>query len=143
MKLPPEAAEETKDLDQLKPIDHAVIALPHAPVYKIHRYFARRPWSVFRELIKHYSNPGSVVLDPFSGGGVTLVEGLAIHRKVFGVDFNPMATFITAMELASADLKNLRIEFDEVRSRVAQDIRPLYKSQCRNCKGEAHADWYE
>ena len=60
--------EQLKDLDSLKPIDHAVVAKPHTPVYKMHRCFARRPWSVFRELIQHYSNPGSVILDPFCGG---------------------------------------------------------------------------
>ena len=65
--------DDLKDLDKLKPIDHAVVAKPHTPVYKMHRYFARRPWSVFRSLIEHYSNPGSIVLDPFCGGG-TVVE---------------------------------------------------------------------
>ncbi len=59
----------------------------------MHRYFARRPWSVFRELIAHYSNPGSIILDPFCGGGVTVVEGLRLGRKVIGVDINPLATF--------------------------------------------------
>jgi len=57
--------EDLKDLDNLKPIDHAVIAKPHTPVYKMHRYFARRPWSVFRAFIEHYSNPGSIILSPF------------------------------------------------------------------------------
>jgi len=57
-----EEKEEIKDLDNIKPIDHGTIAKPHTPVYKMHRYFARRPYSVFRELIKHYSNPGSIIL---------------------------------------------------------------------------------
>jgi len=61
-------AESLKDLDNLKPIDHAVVAKPHTPVYKMHTYFARRPWSVFRSLIEHYSNSGSIILDPFCGG---------------------------------------------------------------------------
>ena len=65
--------DELKDLDNIKPIDHAVVAKPHTPVYKMHRYFARRPWSVFRALIEHYSNPGSIIIDPFCGG-VTVVE---------------------------------------------------------------------
>jgi DNA modification methylase len=66
--------DELKDLDNLKPIDHAVVAKPHTPVYKMHRYFARRPWSVFRSLVEHYSNPGSIILDLFCGGGITVVE---------------------------------------------------------------------
>jgi hypothetical protein len=30
----------------------------HTPVYKLHKYFARRPQNVFRRLIKHYTRPG-------------------------------------------------------------------------------------
>jgi hypothetical protein len=106
--------ENLKDLDNLKPIDHAVIARPHTPVYKMHRYFARRPWSVFRSLIEHYSNPGSIILDPFCGGGVTVVEGLRLGRKVIGVDINPLATFITRMEVIDVDLDELKDAFEQV-----------------------------
>ena len=84
--MPPETV---KDLDHLCPIDHAVIAQPHTPVYKMHRYFARRPWSVFRALIEHYSDPGSIILDPFCGGGVTVVEGL----QITAVDKYALPTF--------------------------------------------------
>lgn len=37
------ADEELKDLDNIQPINYAVPAKPHTPVYKMHRYFARRP----------------------------------------------------------------------------------------------------
>ena len=110
MKPPPETSEEIKDLDHLKPMDHAVIALQHSFVYKMHRYFARRPWSVFRELVEHYTNEGSIVLDPFCGGGVTVFEGVRLGRKVIGVDLIPLATFITRMELAKVDLQQLRAD---------------------------------
>ncbi len=66
--------ENLKDLDNLKPIDHAVVAKPHTPVYKMHRYFARRPWSVFRALIEYYSNLGSIILDLLYSEFVTVVE---------------------------------------------------------------------
>jgi DNA modification methylase len=91
-------ADNVKDLDNLRPIDHAVIARPHTPVYKMHRYFARRPWSVFHELIKHYTNPGSIILDPFCGGGVTVVEGLRLGRKVIGVDISLVAPGLSKMK---------------------------------------------
>jgi len=143
MKLPPEPPEEIKDLDNLKPIDHAVVALPHTPVYKMHRYFARRPWSVFRELIKHYSNPGSIVLDPFCGGGVTVFEGLATGRKVVGVDFNPMAVFITRMEAEIRDIKGLEEAFKTITHKSQGDILELYETACPQCGGSACAVWIE
>jgi len=135
--------DDFKDLDNLKPIDHAVIARPHTPVYKMHRYFARRPWSVFRAIIEHYSNPGSVVLDPFCGGGVTLVEGLRLGRKVIGVDINPLATFITRLEISEIDLDELREGFRRISEKTAQQILALYQCKCRKCGADATLRWLE
>jgi len=138
-----ETEEPIKDLDNLKPIDHGVIAYPHTPVYKMHRYFARRPWSVFNELIRHYSNPGSIILDPFCGGGVTVVEGLKLKRKVIGVDLNPMATFITRMEVIDVDLNELKKAFSEIEKAVKDEIQELYLTVCPKCKTETPAEWFE
>jgi len=143
MKLPPETAEEIKDLDNLRPIDHAVIALPHTPVYKMHRYFARRPWSVFRELIKHYSNPGNIILDPFCGGGVTVVEGVSLGRKIIGVDFNPLATFVTLTQIVDVDLRHLAQAFHELELAVKERVESLYMTTCPKCRKQTPADWFE
>lgn len=135
--------EIIKDLDNIKPIDHGTIAKPHTPVYKMHRYFARRPYSVFSELIKHYSNPGSIILDPFCGGGVTVVEGLRLKRKVIGVDINPMATFITRMEVIDVDLEELQKAFEEIEAKVKDEILELYMTKCPKCGKETPAEWFE
>ena len=78
-----------------------VIAAAHTPPYKIHRYFARRPWNVFSEIINTYSCAGDVVLDPFMGGGVSIYEGLALGRKVIGYDLNPLSKFIVETMIES------------------------------------------
>ena len=135
--------DDLKDLDNLKPIDHAVVAKPHTPVYKMHRYFARRPWSVFRALIEHYSNPGSIILDPFCGGGVTVVEGLRLGRKVIGVDINPMATFITEMEIIPADLEDLKHASETIADKIKAEILSWYETTCAKCKSKVVADYFE
>jgi len=135
--------DDLKDLDNLKPIDHAVVAKPHTAVYKMHRYFARRPWSVFRFLIEHYSNPGSIVLDSFCGGGVTVVEGLRLRRKVIGVDINPLATFVTRCEVLPCDLDQLEKEFERIEAEVKDKIDSLYLTKCPKCKKKVPADWFE
>lgn len=136
-------SEEIKDLDKVEPIDYGVIAKPHTPVYKMHRFFARRPYSVFNELIRHYSNPGSIVLDPMCGGGVTIIEGLRLRRKVIGVDLNPMATFITKMEAIGVNLDKLKQAFWELNDKVKNDITNLYLTNCPECSREVPADWFE
>lgn len=135
--------EGIKDLDDLKPIDHATLAKPHTPIYKMHRYFARRPYSVFNELVKHYSNPGSMVLDPFCGGGVTVVESLRLRRRIVGIDLNPMATFITKMEAIDVNLNELEGTFKKIEEHVGNEILELYKTECPKCKKETYAEWFE
>ncbi len=75
----------------VSPIKAPVVAKGHPPIYRMHRFFARRPHNVFEAIIKHYLNPSDITLDPFCGGGVTVAEGLRARRKVIGIDVNPMA----------------------------------------------------
>lgn len=46
-------------------INSTVKALSHTPQYKMHKYFARRPYNVFSNLIEYYSDKGQIVLDIF------------------------------------------------------------------------------
>lgn len=87
IKITLERIEPTQLIKPLK-------AAPHTPPYKIHKYFARRPWNVFDQLIRAVSEEGELVLDPFCGGGVTVYEGVKAGRRVIGIDVNPLATFI-------------------------------------------------
>ena len=107
----------------VSPISIPVVAKGHPPIYRMHRYFARRPYNVFEGIIKHYSNPGDIILDPFCGGGVTVVEGLRAKRKVIGIDINPMATFITRMEITSTPLNDLEIAKEQISEAVREKIR--------------------
>lgn len=116
---------------------------PHTPVYKMHKYFARRPWNVFRDLIAQYSSPDEIILDPFSGGGVTVVEALRLKRKIVGVDVNPLAIYITKMETAPLDLERFQNEIARVSENTKEQILSLYSTRCAKCNSKAYADWYE
>jgi len=118
-------------------------AKPHTPVYTMHKYFARRPWNIFNELISHYSEPGEIVLDPFCGGGVTVVEALKLRRKAIGVDVNPIAAYATKMECSSLDLQQFQQSFYELSERVGEEISSLYATTCIKCRSETIADWLE
>lgn len=105
-----------------KPIEIPIKAKAHTAPYKVHKYFARRPYNVFRNLIDHYSNPNDIVLDVFCGGGVTIYEGLAIDRKVIGVDLNPLATFITEMQIQQVD----PIGFEQFATEILEELEENY-----------------
>jgi SAM-dependent methyltransferase len=120
-----------------------VEAKPHTAVYRMHKYFARRPWNVFNELISHYSSPGEIVLDPFCGGGVTVVETLKSKRKAVGVDLNPVATYVTAMQSRPLDLEPFEAAFYQLSKKVGREISSFYLTRCADCDLDAVADWLE
>jgi DNA modification methylase len=130
-----------------KPTPSAILQLaeakPHTPIYTMHKYFARRPWNVFSQLVSQYSSPDDIVLDPFCGGGTTVVESLKLGRKAIGVDVNPLATYITRMECESLSLEAFRQDFYQVREAAQTEIQSLYATKCEKCGKESIVRWIE
>lgn len=118
-------------------------SLGHTPIYKTHKYFARRPHNVFRALIEHYVPPGGVVLDCFGGGGVTVVEALTARRRAISYDLNPIATLIQLGETAEISEDRFRHLAGAVQERVAEAFRSAFSTACRRCNAIAHVRWFE
>ncbi len=134
------------------------------PIYQMSKWWARRRSSVFRAMLiaaatqapedhnhaaKHvwdhyYANhqkAGSFkklrVLDPFMGGGTTLVEGSRLGFQLTGIDLNPVAWFICKNELACSDPELVSKLFDEIEAEVKPQIQPFYTTTCpRGHKGK-------
>lgn len=70
-------------------------------------YFTRQTWNVVKEYIKNFSMPGDLVLDPFGGSGITLVEALMIERKAIHIDLNPLSVFIVKSLIAPVNTTDL------------------------------------
>ncbi len=127
----------------ISPFSEILEAKLHTPVYTMHKYFARRPWNVFNELISHYTSRGDIVLDPFCGGGVTAVESLKLGRKTIGVDLNPLATYVTEMECRPVSIETFQQALSKVRKIAQPEISALYRTKCGKCSSDAVADWIE
>lgn len=127
----------------VRPIEAPVLAQEHTPIYRMHRYYARRPHNVFAKLIQHYSDPGDLILDPFCGGGVTVVEGLKLRRRTIGIDVNPLATWITQVEAEPIDLEVFESLFTSWISAIQRGLMELYKAKCTMCGKNGIAEWYE
>ena len=66
--------------------------------HNFYRYPARFSPVFASTAIRIFSKPGDLVLDPFMGGGTTLVEAMASGRSVIGADINSLAAFITRVK---------------------------------------------
>jgi hypothetical protein len=58
--------------------------------------------------IKSFTRPGDLVLDPFCGGGTTLVEALSLGRRAVGIDINSLATFVTRAKTTPISIHDKR-----------------------------------
>jgi hypothetical protein len=108
------------------------------PIYQMHKWFARRASCVFRaillgalkpagtnimeEFYRDHTNDldtrGKIVLDPFMGGGTTVVEALRLGCKVVGIELNPVAWFIVKTEVEPVDLAELDAAFERLANRI-------------------------
>lgn len=66
--------------------------------HEFYRYPARFSPAFASAAITAFTHPGELVLDPFVGGGTTLVEAMATGREAIGSDLNQLATFITTVK---------------------------------------------
>lgn len=106
------------------------------PLYRMHKYWARKPWYVVGTYLKHFTKEGELVLDPFSGSGVVGIEAIANNRKAVLVDLNPIATFITKNTArVDFELSALLKAYEEIRANCETEIRELYllDEKCPSC----------
>lgn len=66
--------------------------------HTFYKYPARFSPVFVREVIAMWTRSGDVVLDPFVGGGTTLVEAMAAGRSAVGIDINQLAVFVTKVK---------------------------------------------
>jgi hypothetical protein len=85
----------------------ALAAHDQSPVsgltHNYYRYPARFSPTFARAAIDAYSKPGDWILDPFMGGGTTLVEALASGRNAVGIDISSLASFVTEAKTTILD----------------------------------------
>ena len=89
--------------------------------HKFYRYPARFSPVLVRAVIEAFTERGDTVLDPFMGGGTTLVEALAAGRKGVGSDISSLASFVSEVKTAlygEEELEKLRAWIQTVGAKI-------------------------
>jgi putative DNA methylase len=130
-------AKSLLDHGTLPVVDLAKIGLREGqsslPIYRVHRWFARRLGSQFRALLTAAALPatastndfwelfegtpdlsGKIILDPFAGGGTSLVEGARVGANVVCYEIDPVASMITSFELNATKLQPARLSYEQL-----------------------------
>lgn len=122
---------------QTKLIETAILPGPagasYGPMYKMHKYWSKKPSETIAEYIDKNTNKGDVVLDPFSGYGVTAFEAVRLGRRAVAIDLNPMSTFINRVILEPVNLSLLNWAFKDVEDVCKANISDLFTTTCPAC----------
>jgi adenine-specific DNA methylase len=116
----------------------------YRPIIAVHKWFARRPGTLFRGLIlSEFADrplaesffeandfPGRLVVDPFMGGGTPLLEANRVGCDVQGFDINPMAAWIVREEIEHLDLDGYRQAARSLINALTEETGSAYKTNC-------------
>jgi DNA modification methylase len=97
-------------------------------------YLANKPYNIAQIIIEYMTKEGEIVLDPFLGSGVTIVEALRLKRKAVGVDINPYSILITQASLKKCKTNRYLGLVDKVIRKTEAKINSLYLTRCDNCE---------
>ena len=87
--------------------------------HDFYKYPARFAPNFARFILDSLTEPGEYVLDPFMGGGTSIVEAVASGRRAVGSDVNELARFVTKVKttpLSRQDIAEIHNWMHDVRA---------------------------
>lgn len=118
----------------------------YRPIIAVHKWFARRPGTLFRALLlsefgeecetlresffKSNDLSGIAIADPFMGGGTPLMEANRVGASIYGYDINPMAWWIVRQELSDLDIEEYQSVAQSIRDKLTKKIGRFYETRC-------------
>ena len=119
----------------------------YRPVIAVHKWFARRPGTLFRGLLlsEFLDRPlrevfyeandlsGCHLADPFMGGGTPILEANRVGCNVTGFDINPMSYWIVKQEVEHLDLNAYKKAAESLRTTLEKEVGPFYRTRCTLC----------
>jgi adenine-specific DNA methylase len=96
-------------------------------IYGMHKYWSKKPYNVIRTFIQKYCGKDGVVIDPFCGSGIAVIEAVITGRKGIGFDINPSAIFITKQVLTKVSSSKLYENFKQIESKIKEKINSFYR----------------
>lgn len=109
--------------------------------YRAHSYHTKVPPEAITPFIRAFTDPGDVVLDMFSGSGMTGVAALAEGRNAVLSDLSPAAVHISRNYTTPCDLADFAAAFARVADAVGPTMRWLYLPLGQNSQNIEYTTW--
>lgn len=102
--------------------------------FGVHGYFTKQAFEILQKYIENFTKPGDIVLDPFGGTGVTLIEALIKNRDAIHVDLNPLSVFWVSTLILPVSVNKLVEAFDSVTKKFRR-LKPETEQQIADALG--------
>lgn len=95
-------------------------------LYLAHSYHTKVPPEAIAPFIEHFTDPGDVVMDPFSGSGMTGVAAALLGRRAILNDLSPAAAHLAWNHSRPCDVDDLGKAFDHLESKLGKRFAEIY-----------------
>lgn len=102
-------------------------------IFNMHSYWTKQPIDPIIFFIEKYSRSGDVVLDPFSGTGMTGVAAIQTNRKAILNDLSPISIHISKGYCTNFNIKKNLSKIIEAKNKILKDVGDYYTTKCENC----------
>ena len=116
-----------------EPFSGEISAGKNTYTYDAHTYHTKVPPQGIATVLSHYLPNGGLVLDPFSGSGMTGVSARTLGLDVILNELSPAASFISYNFLSKVDVSDYMSAVSHILENLSCLRSNLYSTICREC----------
>lgn len=106
------------------------------PIYNAHSYHTKVPHTAIKHYIKHYTSEHDIILDCYSGTGMTGVAASQLNRNAILLDIAPISTFISANYNDLTGANEFKEEFSRIYNEVHHELGWVYETNHSKTKDD-------
>lgn len=130
-------ASNAEDDYHVTPFNAQLVDAERSAVFQMHPYWSKKPHGAIRRYIEHFTRPGDLVLDPFTGSGGVNSVASGLGRPSVGIDLSPAAVFIAKHLCTPHPISSIEKLYRRMTDELASVRAHLYGSTCHRCGGPA------
>jgi len=121
--------DESSDTYHKEPFLGDVSEGKNHPSYNVHSYHTKVPFKAIVKFIEHYTKKGDVVLDAFSGTGMTGLAASHVERNCILSDLSTLASFVSHNYTSNHEIHDLFESTTKLINEVEKELDWLFKTK--------------
>ena len=131
---------EEKDSYYKKPYTDDINTNKNDKLTNAHSYHTKSPFHAIQQYIEHYTKPGDIILDCFSGSGMTGIASQKSKRKSILLDLSPIASYLSFNYNSYISSDRFLTKAGEILSELEVELGWLYETKhINNEKGRINS----